>query len=701
MKKVVSLLLTIAVAFALFVPVSFADAENKTVMYDAESQPNWAETNIDSSTTQTGYLGKDATDESVIYTASANVANIGLTYNGTHSRYVIAKWNISVLNLTDLENLQVQTGGAVSSMQIAGADLKADAWNDIKLIIDTKDSSSVVYLNGELYQNWVINAGQFLTDETDGKKSFRIRVAGTSPITFAVDDFEMYTTPVLKTMYDAKLQPNWAKTNISSSTTQTGYLGKDATDESVIYTASANVANIGLTYTGAHSRYVIAKWNISISDLSLLNNLQVQSASGTSSMEIGPNLLNANSWNNIELIIDTAAKKSWVYLNGVWQTDCGKSGEQFLTAENYSPFRIRVDGKSPITFAVDDFEMYTTDVLTIDREVFNDANQPSWLLTNVSEPSVVKGYLGKDSSDESIIYTANDNTVAANIRLTYPGVYSKYVVAKWNFSVNDVSKFQDLQITTDGNGASMYVGNAISSNEWHNVILLIDTETAKSKVYLDGALYQDWKDKSGQFLSDYAKTAFRIRFAYTEPITFAVDDFEMYTSTVLPDVEMNKDFKFLSGSYITSADTALYKSGTTVDSVLADSKYQAEGAIASIYDAATGMAVTTGDMPESAKLALRTDDSTINTYELIALDGIRAWDNGDGAKKGFAFADSGIMIAARYVNGKFMSLTPFNAQSGMIEAQMSYTGEDGEEIKFFVWDSLTGMTPIYPAVTAD
>ena len=37
----------------------------------------------------------------------------------------------------------------------------------------------------------------------------------------------------------------------------------------------------------------------------------------------------------------------------------------------------------------------------------------------------------------------------------------------------------------------------------------------------------------------------------------------------------------------------------------------------------------------------------------------------------------------------------------MVKAQMQYTGQYGEEVKFFVWDSLAGMQPVYPSVTAN
>lgn len=338
--------------------------------------------------------------------------------------------------------------------------------------------------------------------------------------------------------------------------------------------------------------------------------------------------------------------------------------------------------------------------------IYNAEKQPEWTVNLFAEKNDVTAYGGKASDDTSKYYELPANSQEGSLQFVYPLPYHyRYVVAKYSFYFDNDEIITGTLITTGGNDASSAVRSSyVKSGEWNNVIVLIDTQETKSKVYLNGALFQDWTEKPAQFLSDKTdkKKEFRLRFEGTADgtvRTFAVDDFEMYTTTALPEVE--KDYKSLSGSYVTTTGEAFYKSGDTVESILSDTKYQAEGATAVVYDTATGAAVTTGNIPSTAKLALRTDDSTIKSYDLVAVTGIKAWDNGAGSKNGFAFADSGVMIAARYVGGRFVSFIPVPVENGMVKAQMQYTGQDGEEVKFFVWDSLAGMQPVYPSVTAN
>lgn len=337
--------------------------------------------------------------------------------------------------------------------------------------------------------------------------------------------------------------------------------------------------------------------------------------------------------------------------------------------------------------------------------IYEAEKQPEWTVNVFKVEDDVTAYGGKASDDTSKYYELPANSQAGSLQFVYPLAYHyRYVVAKYSFYFDNDETITGTLITTGGNDASSAVRSSnVKSGEWNNVIVLIDTQETKSKVYLNGVLRQDWTEKPAQFLSDKTdnKKQFRLRFEGTADgavRTFAVDDFEMYTTTALPEIE--KDYKSLSGSYITATGEAFYKSGATVDSILADTKYQADGATAVIYDTATGAAVTTGDLPATAKLALRTDDSTIKSYDLIAVDGIKAWDNGARSKNGFAFADSGVLIAARYVGGKFISVKLVSVENGMAKAQMNYTGEDGEKVKFMLWNSLSGMDPIYKAVVA-
>ena len=336
--------------------------------------------------------------------------------------------------------------------------------------------------------------------------------------------------------------------------------------------------------------------------------------------------------------------------------------------------------------------------------IYDAEKQPIWKVNVFAEKNDVTAYGGKASDDTSKYYELPANSQAGSLQFVYTLPYYRYVVAKYSFYFDNDETITGALITTGGNNDSSAVRSRdIKSGEWNNVIVLIDTEETKSKVYLNGSLLQDWEEKRDQFLSDNidTKKEFRLRFEGTADgtvRTFAVDDFEMYTTTALPEVE--KDYKSLSGHYITTTGEAFYKSGATVDSILADSKYQAEGATPVVYDTETGAAVTTGNIPSTAKLALRTDDSTIKSYDLVAVTGIKAWDNGAGSKNGFAFADSGVMIAARYVGGRFVSFIPVPVENGMVKAQMQYTGQYGEEVKFFVWDSLAGMQPVYSSVVA-
>lgn len=380
-----------------------------------------------------------------------------------------------------------------------------------------------------------------------------------------------------------------------------------------------------------------------------------------------------------------------VYSNADYTTQL--AGEDIISSGNIVV--LEKDGKL-------DYYEVTGDLTTI---IYDAKSQPEWTVNVFTAKDDVTAYGGKASGDTSKYYELPAESEAGSLQFFYPLSYHyRYVVAKYSFYFDNDEIITGTLVTTGGNNESSVVRNKnIKSGEWNNVIVWIDTQKSMSKVYLNGALLQDWTEKDKQFLSDDTDTKkyFRLRFEGTADgavRTFAVDDFEMYTTTALPEIE--KDYKSLSGSYITATGEAFYKSGATVDSILADTKYQADGATAVIYDTATGAAVTTGDLPATAKLALRTDDSTIKSYDLIAVDGIKAWDNGARSKNGFAFADSGVLIAARYVGGKFISVKLVSVENGMAKAQMNYTGEDGEKVKFMLWNSLSGMDPIYKAVVA-
>ena len=275
-------------------------------------------------------------------------------------------------------------------------------------------------------------------------------------------------------------------------------------------------------------------------------------------------------------------------------------------------------------------------------------------------------------------------------------------MVKVNFYFDDASKFSNIQLTTSGTASVEVKSSSVKSGEWNNLILFINTDTEQAKSYLNGKLYSDWKAVSGQFLSDNTdnKKLFRIRVEDSTKAgggCFAIDDFEMYTTVTLPQVEMDKNYKSISGMHTSANNNAFYKSGATVEELLADSKYIAEGATSVIYDASTGIAAS-GTMPANAKLAIRTDDSTIKTYTLNSVDGIYAWDNGVGAKAAVAFADSGVMIAAVYDGIRFLGLLPVEVENGVVKAALKYS--DGEEVKFMLWNSLSGMKPVYSSVVA-
>jgi len=166
----------------------------KRSVYDKYNQPTWAVANIDTTKTEieSGYLGKDNADLSTIYTSTSGVSNINFNFSGEHYRYVMAKFNFASHDLTGLNYLQVATSSNVISMSIPKSALKVDEWNNMVVVIDTQESETTAYFNGELTSYGQNVSGQFLT--SSGKESFRIRLDGTSPITFAVDDFEMYTS---------------------------------------------------------------------------------------------------------------------------------------------------------------------------------------------------------------------------------------------------------------------------------------------------------------------------------------------------------------------------------------------------------------------------------------------------------------------------------------------------------------------------
>ncbi len=337
--------------------------------------------------------------------------------------------------------------------------------------------------------------------------------------------------------------------------------------------------------------------------------------------------------------------------------------------------------------------------------IYDDSTQPSWSNSAINNKTTVTGYGGKDATDESLHWNLNSTAAAGSeagsAQLVYPLSYHyRYIVAKVNFYLDSGSSYRFFRVTTGGNYQSVSISSA-REGEWNNMILLIDTKETKAKAYLNGEMIQDWTEKNGQFLSDDTnpdKKQFRFNVGAANKAGFAIDDFEMYTTTHLPENEedvMDKDFKKISGTHTTSNNRVFYKAGATVSELLADSKYNAEGATSVIYDAATGATHTTGAMPADARLAVRTNDNTIMTYRLIAADGIFAWVNTTTSRAAVAFAEEGVMIAAVYdANGRFLEMAkPEEIEDGVVKAAVKWA--DGQTVKFMLWDSLTGMKPVY------
>lgn len=634
MKKVISILLTVIFAFALVLPVSFA----ADVTLPTASSPRYAADN-----------GLSAAGSTIEMVQNASVAG------SVNAKYFKAKERTT----NQLQRIHWQINNVFT--ETSDNFIIWEAWflpvdeNFLRVTIQKSGTGEV----SKVEEGWTVGRWNHVravyestksTGDSKGKTHFYINGKHISSVT---------NTNALDKDMRFSFESNADSATPSGENHQKVYIQKP-----YMYFASTNPGAEGAGYAATFTNE-----NINVFEDKIVNPINV-TVGGLA-------------------VSDNAAIR--VYSDSTFATQI--ADDAVISAGNVVV--IDKDGKL-------DYYDVTGELKTV---IYDAEKQPEWTVNVFNVEDDVTAYGGKASDDTSKYYELPANSQAGSLQFSYPLSYHyRYVVAKYSFYFDNDETITGTLITTGGNDASSAVRSSdVKSGEWNNVIVLIDTQETKSKVYLNGALFQDWAKKTAQFLSANTdvKKQFRLRFEGTADgvvRTFAVDDFEMYTTTALPEVE--KDYKSLSGHYITTTGEAFYKSGATVDSILADSKYQAEGATSVVYDAATGATVTTGNIPSTAKLALRTDDSTIKSYDLVAVTGIKAWDNGAGSKNGFAFADSGVMISARYVGGRFVSFIPVPVENGMVKAQMQYTGQDGEEVKFFVWDSLAGMKPVYSSVVA-
>jgi len=619
--------------------------------------------------------------------AISNVStNIGYTY------YLVS---VNFIPNYDLSAISLCSDAINDVLMIVENGWYLDKWNNVTFVYNSADCTVSCYINGSLSKN--TSAASTITNNKIGIAFY----TNTSSKTMYIDDYlvETYRSdPVVSTITvapignivggnlitedDVKvsdLKVQGANLTVFDENT---YTIKKSDDELLFHNNIAVYVNDRNMY----SYYNILNNNLKIlgeTELNATYDYDKETITISGQLKHAGNLLMILELDGAIVYTETICSDEHGVVDYTFRLGDEFSNKNYICTLSYMDYLKQVQIVNPDKFVI-----------------YDETTLPDWKGTNISSDSVRTGYLGKDYTDSCNVYTASDKI--SNIRFSYSGDYYRYIIAEFNYAANDLTGLDSLQIATGGNVISMNIPKtALRGNEWNHVIVVIDTVESKSIVYLNGQLTPYGTKVSGQFLTstDLVKTEFRIRLEGNAPVTFAVDDFEMNTSASLPDIK--KDYKYLQGSHIISELEVLYKSGTAAENILSDRRYKTDGATTAIYDVQSGQVVTAGELPEVAKLAIRTDDNTIKTYDLVALSGIRTWDSGNYAKNGFAFADDGIMIGVRYENGRFIELDSVSVVDGMVELTMNSTGADNEEIMFLVWDSLSGAHPIYPAAVAD
>ncbi len=352
------------------------------------------------------------------------------------------------------------------------------------------------------------------------------------------------------------------------------------------------------------------------------------------------------------------------------------------------------------------------DVISDDKlSVFDADNQPEWGLNaaNIISKGTLTNYGGKTDGDTCEQYEINAGKTAASITCDYPLDYHyRYVTVKFNAYVNDPAVIKAVSTTTGGGTASLYIkGVNIRKNMWMNFMAVYDTKTGQCKTYFNGTQYSGFLTPGGdgkQFLTDTAKKQLRITMqevsADGETRTFAIDDFEMFTTPEEP--IMDNNFKSIKSAVNVNGSVLYCKQGTTAADIKSD--YAVDDAQTVIYNASTG-AADDGEITEDSRLAVVTDGGkTIKTYVIVPMSAnkIAAYGNGtdgtataEGEVTAFSFADDNtVLISAQYQDGILKNVSFAKAEDGIASNTIETTGASGEGIKFMVWNDMNECLPL-------